>query len=83
MVIASGGGKADIAKPLSGLGAGVFEVALAFRSDAYRAVYAVRIDQDIWVVHAFQKKSVKGIKTPKKEVDVIRSRLKQLKEQLK
>jgi hypothetical protein len=57
--------------------------ALAYRSDAYRTVYAVKLGEDIWVVHAFQKKSTKGIKTPKREVDLIRSRISQLKEQLR
>ena len=50
---------------------------------AYRTVYAVKLGEDIWVVHAFQKKSTKGIKTPKREVDLIRSRISQLKEQLR
>lgn len=80
--IAAQGEKADIAKPLQGLGAGVFEVALAYRGDAYRTVYAVQLDDDIWIVHAFQKKSTQGIKTPKKEIDLVRERLKRLKEQL-
>ena len=80
--IAAHGEKADIAKPLQGLGSGIFEVALAHRGDAYRTVYAVQIDEDIWVIHAFQKKSTRGIKTPKKDIDLIRDRLKRLKEQL-
>lgn len=80
MTIAAEGSKADIAKPMKGLGSGVIEVALAYRSDAYRTVYAVTLGEDIWVVHAFQKKS---IKTPKKEIDLIRSRISQLKEQLR
>ena len=46
-------------------------------------VYAVKIGADIWVVHAFQKKSKAGIKTPKMEVDIIRDRLKRLKEALR
>lgn len=80
--IAAAGQLADIAKPLSGLGSGVFEVALPFRGDAYRAIYAVKLGDDIWVVHAFQKKSTQGIKTPKHEIDVIRERLKRLRELL-
>ena len=75
------GEMADISKPMKGFGSGVFEIALAYRSDAYRAVYAVQIDEDLWVIHAFQKKSTKGIKTPKKEADLIRERIKRLKEQ--
>ncbi|MFP4350788.1 MAG: type II toxin-antitoxin system RelE/ParE family toxin [Desulfococcaceae bacterium] len=49
----------------------------------YRSVYAVKIEENIWVVHAFLKKSKTGIKTPKKETDLIRYRIKLLKEQLK
>jgi phage-related protein len=45
-------------------------------------VYAVQLGQDIWVVHAFQKQSKQGIKTPKPEMDLIRDRLKRLKETL-
>src|ERR1041384_2435188 len=56
-------------KPLRGLGSGVFEVALRFRGDAYRVVYAVQLDDAIWVVHAFQKKSTHGIKTPRHEIE--------------
>jgi phage-related protein len=83
LTIAAEGGKADIAKPLHGLGFGVFEIALAFKGDAFRVVYAVQLADDIWVVHAFQKKSTKGVKTPKHEIDVIKGRLKRLKEMLK
>lgn len=74
---------ADIAKPMKGMGPGVFEVALKYQSDAYRTVYAVQIDQAIWVIHAFKKKSKKGIKTPKQEIDLIKKRIKALKEMLK
>jgi len=83
LTIAAEGGKADIAKPMKGFGSGVFEIALPYRSDAYRAVYAVQLDQAIWVVHAFQKKSTTGIKTSKKDLELIRERLKRLKEQLR
>lgn len=83
LTIAAEGGKADIAKPMQGLGSGVFEIALAFRGDAFRVVYAVQIGDDIWVVHAFQKKSTTGIKTPTPEIDLIKDRLKRLKEMLK
>src|SRR5437660_12751438 len=83
LTIAAEGGKADIAKPMHGLGTGVFEIALAFRSDAFRVVYAVRLGDEIWVVHAFQKKSTRGIKTPKPEIDLIKERLKRLKEKLR
>ncbi len=77
------GGKADIVKPMLGMGSGVFEIALAFRGNAFRAVYAVQLADDVWVVHAFQKKSTHGIKTPKPEIDLIKDRLKRLREMLR
>jgi phage-related protein len=80
--IAARGEKADKAKPMKGLGTGVFEIALAYRGNAYRAIYAVQLGEDVWVVHAFQKKSTQGIKTPKREIDLIRARLKRLQEML-
>ena len=80
LTIAAEGGKADIAKPMLGLGSGVFEIALPFKGDAFRMVYAVQLAEDIWVVHAFQKKSMRGIKTPQREIDLIKDRLKRLKE---
>ncbi len=81
--VAAEGSKSDIAKPMKGLGPGVFEIALGYRSDAYRVVYAVKLDVDVWVVHVFRKKSTKGIKTPKREIDLIRSRIGQIKEKLR
>ena len=83
LTIAAEGGRADIVKPMRGMGPGVFEIALAFRGNAFRVVYAVQLADDIWVVHAFQKKSTQGIKTPTREVDLIKDRLKQLKEMLR
>ena len=83
LTIAAEGGKADIAKPMHGMGSGVFEIALAFKGDAFRVVYAVQLADEVWVVHAFQKKSTQGIKTPKREVDLIKDRLKRLKEMLR
>lgn len=82
LTIAAEGGKADIAKPLKGLESGILEIALPYRGDAYRVVYALQLDTDIWVIHAFQKKSKTGIKTPKEEIDLVRARLKRLKEML-
>jgi len=67
---------------MRGMGPGVFEIALPFRGNAFRVVYAVQLADEIWVVHAFQKKSTQGIKTPTREVDLIKDRLKRLKEML-
>ena len=82
LTIAAEGSKSDKAKPFKGVDGGVFEIALRHRGDAFRAIYAVKIGADIWVIHAFQKKSKAGIKTPQMEVDLIRERLKRLKEAL-
>jgi phage-related protein len=81
--VAAEGQKADNVKPLKGFDDGVFEVVLRHRGDAYRVVYALKIGKDIWVVHAFQKKSTQGIKTPKVEIGLIHARIKRLKEVLK
>jgi phage-related protein/predicted XRE-type DNA-binding protein len=51
LTVAADGGKADVAKPMSGLGSGVFEVALAFRGDAFRVVYAIQLADEIRVIH--------------------------------
>jgi phage-related protein len=83
LTIAAEGGKADIAKPMHGLGSGIFEIALAFRGDAFRVVYAIQIADELWVVHAFRKKSKQGIKTPKREIELVKNRLKVLKEALR
>ena len=83
LTIVAEGGHPDIAKPLKSLGSGVLELALRFRGDAYRVVYAVQFGGDVWVVHAFQKKSKTGIKTPEREIDLVRERLRRLKEMLK
>jgi phage-related protein len=83
LTVAAEGGKSDKAKPFKGVGGGVFEIALRRRGDAFRAIYAVQIGADLWVIHAFQKKSKTGIKTPKAEVDLIRERLKRLKDLLR
>ncbi|TIM05826.1 type II toxin-antitoxin system RelE/ParE family toxin [Mesorhizobium sp.] len=72
------GGKAINVVPLVGFkGAGVLEVISDFDTNTYRAVYTVRFHETVYVLHAFQKKSVKGIATPRREMDLVRSRLKE------
>src|SRR6266853_1275909 len=83
LTIAAEGGKADIVKPMHGMGSGVFEIAVPFRGDAFRVIYGVQLGEGIWVVHAFQKKSTRAIKTPRHEIDLIKDRLKRLKEMLR
>jgi phage-related protein len=68
------GGMPKDAKPFKGVGSGVLEIALRYASDAYRVVLAVQIGTRIYVLHAFQKKSKKGIATPKRDVDLIKKR---------
>ena len=75
--LAQHGGKHPQAKPLKGFGsAGVLEVVEDDDGNTYRAVYTVRFDNAIYVLHCFQKKSHKGIATPKQELDLIHARLK-------
>jgi len=69
-------GKASVdAKTMKGLGTGVAEVVADHDRNAYRAVYTVRFARAIYVLHVFQKKSKKGIATPKHDIDLIRRRL--------
>ena len=71
------GDKPDNAKPFKGVGSGIFEIVTRFDSDTYRTVYAVKIGDCIYVLHAFQKKSPKGIKTAQKDIDLIKTRYQQ------
>jgi phage-related protein len=73
--VAQFGGKHPSAKPWKGTGPGVFEIVENHRGDAYRAIYTVRFADAVYVLHAFQKKSPSGIKTPKKDVELIAQRL--------
>ena len=69
------GGKHPDAKPLRGFhGAGVLEVVEDFDGDTFRTVYTVRFEEEVYVLHAFQKKSKRGIETPKHDLDLIRTR---------
>ncbi len=73
--------KAPFAKPLKGFGgASVLEIIDDFDGDTYRAVYTVRFAGAVYVLHAFQKKSKKGMATPKREMDLVKERLKTAKE---
>jgi phage-related protein len=75
------GGKAPYAKPLRGFGgAVVLEIVDDFDGDAFRAVYTVRLAKAVYVLHAFQKKSKRGVATPKAELDLIERRLRRAKE---
>jgi phage-related protein len=77
LMMAQGGGKHPSAKPLKGFrGAGVLEVVENHDGDTFRAVYTVRFAEVIYMLHAYQKKSKKGIKTPKRVLELIKARLK-------
>ncbi len=82
LTVIAEGGMPDVAKPLKGLGTGIMELALRYRGDAFRVVFAIQLSADIWVVHAFQKKAKSGIATPQAEIDVVRERLRRIKEGL-
>jgi phage-related protein len=68
------------AKPLKGLGSGVLELVEQDTGGTYRAVYAVRFETAIYVLHVFQKKSKSGRATPQRDIELIRQRLKRAEE---
>jgi phage-related protein len=70
------GGKHPSAKPWKGEGAGVLEVVKDYDGDTYRAIYTVRFTNAIYVLHAFQKKSPRGIATRQSDITLVRERLK-------
>ena len=63
------------AKPLKGIGSGVVELVEDYDGDAYRAVYTVRFETAVYVLHCFKKKSKSGIKTPQSDIELIKRRL--------
>ena len=74
------GGMPKDAKPFKGVGSGVLEIALRYPSDAYRVVLALQLGKRIYILHAFQKKSTRGIATPKREVKLVKQRYAEAKE---
>jgi phage-related protein len=74
--VAQFGGKHPAAKPWKGVGAGVLKVVENHDRDTYRAVYTVRFHRAVYVLHCFQKKSHRGIQTPKPDVELLAQRLK-------
>lgn len=71
--------KAKNAKPLTGIDSGIMEIVSDHDKNTFRAVYATKIGEVIYVLHGFQKKSTKGISTPKKDINLIEHRLKDAK----
>jgi len=77
LYLAQDGKKHEQAKPLKGFGsAGVLEVVEDWDRSTYQAVYTVRFEAAVFVLHVFQKKSKRGAATPKADIDLIRERLK-------
>ena len=68
------------AKPMRGIESGVFEIVDDYDTDTYRAVYTVKVGSSLYILHAFIKKSKRGISTPKREIDLIRRRLRRARE---
>lgn len=76
LTVAQFGGKHPTAKPLRGFGgAQVLEVVEDYDGDTYRAVYTVRFAEVLYVLHCFQKKSTRGIKTAQRDIEIIKMRL--------
>jgi len=78
--VAQFGGKHPKAKPWKGEGPGVFEIVEDHAGDTYRAVYTVKFECAVYALHAFQKKSPKGIKTAQVDVEMVSRRLKTARE---
>ena len=78
--VAQLGGKHPHAKPWKGEGQGIFEIVENHDGDTYRAVYTIRFEAAIYVLHAFQKKSPSGIRTATSDIDLISERLKRARE---
>jgi phage-related protein len=74
------GGMPRDTKPFKGVGSGVLEIAVRYDKDAFRTVVAVQLGKKLYVLHAFQKKSKRGIETPKRDVELIKQRYKEAKE---
>ena len=78
LYVAQRGGKHQDAKVLSGFGgAGVLEVVEDHQGDAFRAVYTLKYAGTVYVLHVFQKKSKSGRKTPRRDIEMIKQRLRE------
>jgi len=78
LYMAQCGDKHEAAKPLKGFGGSkTLEVVESHNGDTYRAVYTVKFEGEVYVLHSFQKKSKKGIATPKQDIDLVKQRLKE------
>ncbi len=75
LFLAQSGQHPPSAKPLKGIGGRTIELAADFAGDTYRAVYTARFADAVYVLHAFKKKSKRGVKTPKSDIDLVKRRL--------
>lgn len=82
LYLAQNGERYTKAKAFKGCGSGVYEIAIEYDKNAYRSIYVAGFENHIYVVHCFQKKSKRAIKTPKEEIAVVKQRLKQLKQMM-
>jgi phage-related protein len=78
--VAQYGAKHPNAKPWKGEGTGLFEIVESHAGDAYRAIYTVRFEDTVYVLHAFQKKSPSGIRTARDDIELVHERLKRARE---
>lgn len=83
LYVAQQGETHESVKMFKGCGSGVYEIVSDADKSTYRAVYIVNLNDMVYVIHAFQKKSKIGIKTPQEHVNLIKDRIKRLKEMLK
>ena len=74
------GDKHPTVKPMRGLGTGVLQIVARHSTNAYRAVYTVSIRERVYVLHCFEKKLTRGVRTPKREIDLIKQRLRRARE---
>lgn len=78
LLVAQYGGTHESAKLFKGYGPGVYEIVSNYNTNAYRAIYLVNLDDKVYVLHAFQKKSKRNIKMPKEELAIVEERLKRV-----
>jgi phage-related protein len=82
LYVAQLGGTYQSAKLFKAHGSGIYEIVSNYDTNTYRSIYTVQFKEIVYVLHAFQKKSKSGIKTPKEELEVIKERLKYLKQNI-
>ncbi len=82
LTIAAEGGRPTLQSPCTAWARASWKSHLPFKGNAFRVVYAVQLAEELWVIHAFQKKSTQGIRTPHRDIVLLKERLQKLKERL-